>query len=300
MALAADTHISPHIPLEVTPPDNPTSWAPSMPVPTHYRSLPTSPQPPYSGDSDVDPMDGSHWVSGSPQMLAAQVSDDEALARRLAAEGDEAQPSGEHHTSEQRVSSPEPPLYSPAVSNALDAPSPQPTYATSVFADHSVSPRPESVSLSRRDSVRSASSQKSVDSGGRSSLGLPSGSMSIPSTSPVIRPATADTSNLSVPSSSKSSGPGNLRPISSMSTLNPHDSSHGMGANHFVEKELLDGVCECIVIIFKSVLLNFILYISAWLYSPCHFYYENPDVWSNAKHYYSTFWQITSPAFAGT
>lgn len=238
--------------VQVIPPDIGPSWVPGMPmpvpsmpgVPRVVRSLPHSPAPASSGELEIDPMDNQPWLTSSPQNVAIQLSDDEALARRLAAEDAEQSGSNQPPSSQENDTS-EPPLYTPAIANVVNAPAPQPSYAPSVASGDSHADAANDTSISRQNSVMSASSLGSGRPASDSQLASQVLAVPSSSSSPVARPATADTSSLSVPSPTPNST-GKMRPMSSMSALNTSvgDSSSGISANPFVEKELLHGVCE--------------------------------------------------------
>ena len=235
---------------QIIPPDMTPTWVPGMPMPepstpgVQKAIIPPSPVPHPFSEVEINPMDKQSWLTSSPKYIGTQLSDDAAFARRLAAEDSEQSRSNQQSSSQENGSS-EPPLYTPAVSGAANASEPQPSYALSVSSSDSRPGAANNTSLPRENSFVSASS---LDTGRRSSdTQLVSQVLTVPNGSLVARPATTDTSNLSVPSSTMTTH-GRMRPTSSMASLSSlnasvSDGSSGITANPFVEKELLLGVC---------------------------------------------------------
>lgn len=248
--------------VEVVEPDSVAHWDVGPSRPSHAQSLPVH-MPTQSTDSnrtstDRTLIEGNGSYSTSPQMLAAQLSDDEAFARRIAA-GDEPESVDEHKSMSQE-STPHnhvrQSLYPEAVSNILGSPDRLGSASATLSPDHMPS-RPESIaepSLSRNTSVRSSSSQQSAKSDPHLLLN-PATSGSQRGSSPTPRPSTADPS--SVPTAWPSAEmekralsvmtSQSLSMVKSKSTSLLTDGAPSIHANQFVEEELLFGVCKCTV-----------------------------------------------------
>lgn len=263
--------------------------------PSRVRSLPTSPIPSSShlGDNFAgESTDSGFPFTSSPQMLQTQISDDETFARRLAAGGEDSPSDVSNSNPQERISFPMPqipqtpqlPLYSPTISGIAQPPAARLHASSSTWStEHPTLPRPESMpenSLSRDNSVRSATSQHSAvtDALSRLSVTSPESSAS-PGTRPISfavppsisAPMTVGSDSQSRPSptnhglddSSAFSPP--TRPLSSQAmlpvqtsisekprpvsmlpgtTASPGDAIQGFSAHQFVERELLQGICE--------------------------------------------------------
>lgn len=243
-AVKSSSTTSSPVAVEVVVPDNVAHWGSGSSAPSIAQSLPNSPMLIDRNPMDSPLMEGEKSSTASPQALAAQFSDDEALARRLAA-GNELEPADDQSSSQENAhdsARSRQQLYSGAVSNIAHTPGRPSSASATVSVDHSSS-QPESTpesSLTRDNSVRSASSQQSTGSGPHTLLSP--GHLCDSSPSP--RPATPDPSSLSAawPSAAMKKRP--LSMMSSQSTIPISDSSPSIHANQFVEKELLLGVCK--------------------------------------------------------
>jgi hypothetical protein len=242
--------------VEVVVPDNVPRWNNGLPAPSPLSpsSMPQRPFDLSPTDRTLTESEGS--TTTSPRMRAAtQLSDDEAFARRLAS-GHEPEPAEEQQPpSQDNVHGPARPRqswYPDAVSSIANTPG-RSSAAPFSSTDHSLS-RPETIpesSLSRENSVKSASSQQSTRTDPRSLLS-PTSPTGLRGSSPVPRPATTDPSCLSAEWPSASSEKRRLSVMAfqsntplSQSTTPLSDTAPSIHANQFVEQELLLGICGC-------------------------------------------------------
>jgi hypothetical protein len=232
--------------VEVVVPDGVARWdsGSSAQSPLSPLSMPLRPIDSDKNRADRNLVEGEGSTSTSTQTRAAQLSDDEAFARRLAAGSDPESPSQDNADTPTRPQQLRQSLYSDAVSSIIDSPVCSSSSAP-LSVDHSSS-RQESIpefSLSRDNSVKSTSSQQSARSDSRPLLS-PTSPALLRGSSPVSRSATTDPSSLSAAWPSAALEKRRLSVMSSQSTTPLTDAAPSIHANQFVEQELLLGICE--------------------------------------------------------
>lgn len=241
-----ETSSSPASPVnvEVVEPDNAVPWDVGTSTPSHTRLHPLSLMPtrPMVSDENLMGKTPVEREPSSPQILATRLSDDEAFARRLAA-GEDPESIDDHTSPSQESAQTDAQssqsLYSDVVSNIVNAPAHSASHSVDYSRSESAIPEPP---LSRDNSIRSTSSQKSARSGQRSNSVNP-GPLSINTPVPA-QAVTAESSSLSPSWPSAASEKRSLSIMSSESTTPLMDGSPSIHANQFVEQELLLGVCK--------------------------------------------------------